>query len=225
MWRDLKISLYDLFGYFFPGAILLIAITMTIPWSAKADTWAVLILAAYLAGHVVQAVANIIFPSRRRIATDMKSVPKVIMDAVDDELEALLFKDSLPAKKPELNDILKPFDKFLLCDTVLTQKGNIENRDIFVYREGFYKGLTVSFFIFFLGLAYWLPAQELLIKMGQKPVSLPFQVLLILQICALGVTVLFYKRYVRFSQYKTNEAFYGFLAHMRTLDKEGKKAG
>jgi len=77
MVRDIKVTLYDIFGYLLPGAVFFAGITILfwaiyIPRTSLVlfrltiEIWVLVLLLAYFSGHIVQALGNLLtklFPS------------------------------------------------------------------------------------------------------------------------------------------------------------------
>jgi hypothetical protein len=222
MWNDLKVSLYDLFGFFFPGAIFSLAFVL-LTWSIffpkvtqfspnfKTTTWTIVILIAYLAGHVVQAIANRIFPSKKSIERSMndESMSKEFIDLARKEARTLLYG-------PGRVDI-KDIHLYRICDEILCQKGKPETRSIYEYREGFYRGLSISFFLLALAPLPRVVISGATVWLNTIPIS--WKLLLFMQIISFVISVLFYFRYRRFSDYKIREAILGFLVFQKAKDK------
>ena len=147
MWSNLKVSFYDLLGYFFPGAIFTIALLIlfcavffpsvfVFPFTITNAVAGVLLAIAYLAGHLVQAIANKVCPSPPRIAETMKKLPNPIKTALRDEVSS-----AYGLKSAELDNdwILR------LSQAAFTRIGILDNWVIYEAREGFYRGLFISF--------------------------------------------------------------------------------
>src|SRR5262249_4992618 len=69
MLKDIKVTLYDVFAYLIPGAVLVAALAMVVwafhfpnaPLSFSlpgAEAWVVLLAVAYVGGHMVQGLSN-----------------------------------------------------------------------------------------------------------------------------------------------------------------------
>jgi hypothetical protein len=69
MFKETKVTLYDVFGYLLPGAVLVAALA-TVAWAVYfpheplsfslpgAEAWVVLLAIAYIAGHMAQGLSN-----------------------------------------------------------------------------------------------------------------------------------------------------------------------
>ena len=68
--KDIQVTLYDVFGYLFPGAIFVAALFLAY-WTAflpphqdltkiTGAGWVFMLMVAYVSGHFVQALANLV---------------------------------------------------------------------------------------------------------------------------------------------------------------------
>ncbi len=105
---------------------------------------------------------------------------------------------------------------YALCDAAILQEGAtgaLEEREIYTYREGFYRGTFVGLSLVTASLfvPLWTKAQ-LLVAPGQKPFS-PSPCLIVVTILAVASSAcLFFRRYLRFRQRRIAFALSGFLA-------------
>ena len=214
MWNDIKVSLYDLFGYFFPGAIFCIALGILFwslffpdrfefPFVITKAIALILLLVAYLAGHLVQAVANRTCRTSSRIQEAMATLPDQIKVAVRSEV----------SRKYDLNVTeLKDDWVYRLSDYAFTRIGNVDNKVIFEAREGLYKGLFVSFAALSVSLFARMLAPAGRIQIQSTVIWLLWYRVLALGVICLAACPLLYQRYKRFSRYKILESILGFLA-------------
>jgi hypothetical protein len=166
MFKELQVTLYDIFGYLLPGAIILLGF-MLIFWAIFWPTtpiWVYVhpplslavcaVLFAYLAGHLGQAVGNF-----------LETLPhvKTVLEAklpLSVELNQMVY-DAVAARFGEKAKHLKPKELLTLCDQSLVHAASLGEREIFVYREGFYRGTCVALGFFALALVIrllWSPA-------------------------------------------------------------------
>ena len=151
MVKEVEVTLYDLFGYLFPGAVFfgflvllysLLFAGSTMPVDGIAGLgWAVLLACSYVLGHVVQALANLLL-GRWGNAVSL-GLPKA---------EA----DPLKRKVAEVTGLAESSvddDKLLsVCESYLQQNGKTEAGDIYVCREGFYRGMALATFLLALAV-------------------------------------------------------------------------
>jgi hypothetical protein len=161
MFRELKLTLYDIFGYVLPGIVLLAGLLVLL-WSLTApivplqltvsyswELWTVALLAAYFLGHAAQAICNVCHQPFRALEESVLSqasrskCPAPILDAVCDVL-----RKQMAVEPSELDGQWI----FRVCNELITQKGRVEDREMYTYREGFYRGSSVALVILSLSL-------------------------------------------------------------------------
>lgn len=217
MFKELQITLYDIFGYLLPGSIILIAVVILfwslfwpgaplalfadVPISATIG----LVFSAYLAGHLGQGIGNFMEklpPVKRKLETE---VP------LSSELSQLV-RDAVAARFGEQARSLSPKDLALLCDQALICACSPGEREIFVYREGFYRGNCVALALLGLTLALRLICSPTIIYLADARIEIHrIQLLLAALIAAFG-TWLSFRRYIRFSTHKNATCLARFLA-------------
>jgi hypothetical protein len=237
MWNNIRVSLYDLFGYFFPGAIFVIALWIfcwiLVPSAAGGftldmsnATWLVFIFGAYLAGHFVQALSNRIFPDAVKKTGEENSKAKGEGRAKRDKSPEHLPGPLLDQVWSEVwrtfgieRDGISRGELHILCDIALYQTGKVERREMMEAREGFYRGLPVSFAVLALSLfvALFFPGKTL--HMASGFIQFKWPLILVLDVISIMAVFLFHARYKRFCKYIDSEALIGFLAARRTKAK------
>src|SRR5260221_13796098 len=124
MFKELQITLYDVFGYLLPGAIIVVGLGVlfwtlfwpTAPLVIRTDPPVSVVvcsvLIAYLAGHLGQGIGNF-----------MEKIPYVkrtleVNLPISGELSGLV-QDAVAARFGEKARSLKPKEISLLCDQAL----------------------------------------------------------------------------------------------------------
>lgn len=223
MWNNIKVSLYDLFGYFFPGAIFCIALSIlfwalffparsVLPFTITKPVAVILLVIAYLAGHIVQAVANRTCRTSPRILEAMATLPDQIKAAVRNEISR-----KYDLKVAELKDDWV----YWLSDYAFTRIGSVDNKVIFEAREGLYKGLFVSFAALSISLLARMLVPGAKIEIQSAVIEFRWPLLLALGVLCLAACPLLYLRYKRFARYKNLESVLGFLAASKIAPKKG----
>jgi len=146
---NFKFTLYEFFGYLLPGTTLLgalliiawaiyhpgknIALDLKVPIFVSGAG----ILISYLLGHATQAIGNLIFRDYARQLAEPKQtlIPAQILLCVKNKIATIVMCSS-----PELS----PEWIVRFCDEAVVQGGKDGDREVFVYREGFYKGSAVA---------------------------------------------------------------------------------
>jgi uncharacterized protein YegP (UPF0339 family) len=151
---ELRVTLYDLFGYLAPGLVALTGLGLFF-WAVldpglkpdgdlKAVVWTALLLVAYLLGHVVQAIASYTPGLDYSLVETWRtnSVAGNFENVIKAKLEA---KGLLPSDATESQI-------YRICDVVTVQKAEASEHELFTYREGFYRGMSVALLIVAVGL-------------------------------------------------------------------------
>lgn len=149
MFKDIQITLYDLFGYLLPGAIVSFAIGIAF-WAlfwpslplvvpAQLSTLEIVfcLFTFYLVGHLGQAIGNLLvkLPNIRTWREQNISLSPGIRT---------LFLDAVSTCFGHAATSLSVDELFLLCDQTLIHNSSLGEREIFVYREGFYRGTYIA---------------------------------------------------------------------------------
>lgn len=120
---------------------------------------------SYFAGHLNQALGNLltmILPSPEKVALS-KGLPGNLPDDLV-QVARLKVSEMLGV---DLKNI-SPEWLFRICDEVLLQRGNCTDREIYQYREGFYRGLTLSFVVLAISLIVRAAIPGASLQIGQE---------------------------------------------------------
>jgi hypothetical protein len=158
----------------------------------------VVILTSYVLGHAAQALGNIFSHSIEisLLDIDTGSAPQWMRENAEEPARKIL---KVVSHKVEPMWIFRAVDEYAL------QNGKSGDRDIFVYREGFYRGMALSLFIL---------SSSLLVPMF-VPASLAFAngivhvsrwALLLTTLITTAVGYLFVRRYQHFVEYRVTHA-------------------
>ncbi len=199
--NTLKFSLYEVFGYLIPGTvafsgILLLDVLLfhqgyrtSVAWLDTKLGLFVMLGLAYLSGHIVQIIATAALPDPQTAILTWKRY------ATTQKLYARS-KKKLRSTQPGITreEILSA------CDSCLLAFGPSAEREIYVYREGFYRGNSVSLTI--CGIACLLTGSfkqyhDLIVTMGSSRSELLTGAVLCFALAA-GM----YFRALRFANYR-----------------------
>ena len=150
---DFRATLYDLFGYLVPGVVAVVAFglmwhrlfsgtpVLAFPLPTSVSAWVPFLFVSYIAGHLVQAIANATRPfnlSADNPGLGGGNIPASLMAIAKTRIAAQLGKD--------VKDIeaLSSSDVWALIDEVAADATGTANREIYIYREGFYRGMAVA---------------------------------------------------------------------------------
>jgi len=206
--KDIEVTLYDIFGYVFPGAVFTAALYLlywTIFPTSQLDLagisgtgWTFLLMVAYVAGHLVQALTNLAFKAQDG------TFPAEVVSAAQKKARDLI--------KPSGTGDLAPKTIFEICDHYVMQEGETATRDVYVYRKGFYRGMSAALLLLALALVVraCVPGATIALFGAERQFTLPE--LLVLAAGAGLFGWAFYQRYRRFERYLNNYAVYSALA-------------
>lgn len=230
MLKDIQVTLYDIFGYLVPGVVFVIGIVV-IFWAiflpsvpaalpqALTDNWLILLIFGYVGGHMTQALANTLTrltsTSKRPLfsARTPNHLPPALVAAATGKVSAIL-----DIEETEIStDLL-----YQVYDEMTAQFGVTSDRDIYIYREGFYRGLTISSLVLAIGLTLraFIPGTILDLSGTLQAVSraeLSFAV-----VAMVIVAWLSYERFKRFGLYRVTQAVIGSLLIMHKMKLQPK---
>lgn len=228
MLRDLRVTLYDIFGYLLPGAVFLAAIVILFwtlffpsipisPYRPTGEAWVILLLLAYFCGHFAQALGNLVaglLPETYELLLGKNqpgSLPESLIQAAKRKAGKMV------GVQPEKLDSQW---LYTACDQMVAQCGNTQDREVYQYREGFYRGLSVSYVALFLSLTLRaiIPGGAILTSDG--PHSIGKGVMAFLIALLLFASWLSFQRYRRFARHRVTGAVIGFLALLAQEDSE-----
>lgn len=216
--KELQVSLYDVFGYVAPGALALLGLYFA-GWrvilgdhqnwaTLTTGGWVGILLASYVMGHSIQAIGNVLTkclnasPEIKEIKEIQGKSPELITAATKSACRVT----ELPENTSLSFDVL-----FEIADNYLLQKGETDCRDIYVYREGFYRGMTVSFVVFAIGSLIRATGNEGSIAIFGVEIFISPVLATIFGIGAVGLAILSFQRYLRFSAYRVRNSIFAFL--------------
>jgi len=224
----IQLTLYEIFGYFLPGALASVSLALTywalciptVPFPAykgqpTLTAWVALIAVSYLMGHLVQGIGNRFLRGAENAALGPQGTIATEIRNVGRSRAAELMGIK--------TDSLDPISLFRFADEFSVQKGLLGDRDIFVYREGFYKGCTISLAMvcialllraIFEGTAIRMPAYVYFISRAQI-FTTAILVAIAARICK--------ARFHRFGAYRVTRAFFAFLVLSKSQDEQQKE--
>ena len=219
MFSGIQFTLYEIFGYMFPGVIGFFALALLywtvfltkLPLSYRAfilQDVVIILVISYLIGHLIQALANQLLRPVKKIESTIlvKGASEALPAALLDKVQLLVRERfNLDANKLQSEQLVK------LCYETVTQKTAVNQVERFEYREGFYKGLFVSFGLLSFGVATRSIIPPFLVNFGADIVQVPL--LLGFSLCILTVFAAFlsYFRYRRFRKKRVEKILYHFI--------------
>lgn len=216
--KEIQVSLYEIFGYLIPGVVA-VGASLIVYWTFFVSTpfvlahndgngWWLALFGSYLAGHLVQSLANIVLCRRTNISLVLESGSKLSMP-VEILNEAKRFAASLVGLKT--SGKLPASSVYEICDAYVQQKGINDSREVFVYREGFYRGLFMSMAL--LSATLFLRAfcaNSEVVWFGVHH-EFTWSELVFLAVISGSASWLFFRRFRRFGKYLLSHGIYSAL--------------
>lgn len=232
--KELQFTLYELFGYLLPGAVFCAGLSLLF-WAIfypqphvefdlkTVEVWVASLGFAYLGGHVAQAIGNIFakqFSSaEERVVNDEKSFPSSFVKACRAKIAKTLKQCDdislvLPDSSEPANDLSAQW-LYRFCDDAMLRTGKLGEREVYVYREGFYRGAFIGFLVlatglFSLALRLWFGTEDHKARLGV--LDLTGWRLIYFVVLAGIASRLLWNRYCRFADYRVTQALLGYLA-------------
>lgn len=227
--KDFEITLYDIFGYFIPGcvgliAVYLIAWRIVLPanqdWSTLSTLgWAIVAGVAYVMGHALQALSDVLYGVRWS-KPEKRILEKKCIDPLKDKMKSALHKaewaNNLSIKEDNSQNILL----YEIVDQYIRQHGKTKSRDMYRYREGFYKGLSVGFILLAVGAVVHMTGGQTTINALGISMTLTTQRMAFISALSVIIAILTWCRYRKFVEYRVKNCLYSFLT-IAKLPKDG----
>jgi hypothetical protein len=256
MVQSAKVTLYDVFCYLLPGLLFLGAVGILFwafhypdaplnPDLRGAEAWIVVLVIAYLAGHMAQAFSNwLLFvlacplkwlQKRERLKSWKWLQSKqwcfsnesiCLSEGSAEQLPAdvlLAAQQKVTTFTGIVPETLKTDLLFRFCDEAVVQRGTTGDREIFVYREGFYRGTWAALVAVCIALLFRLNAgtANLLAPDGPKPIGRD-AILFLFWTCVV-FSYFSFRRFRRFGRYRISQAILAFLTMPEEKKKEKKE--
>lgn len=217
MFKEIQISVYDIFGYLLPGAIVLVSLTLVfqslfwpgehfvIPAQLTVGVSVCFAFLAYVVGHLAQGIGNLLdqipwLKEKRPEEAGLSDEARELLRS------AVTERFGLAAGKLKFPELLE------LCDQTLVHHRSMGEREIFTYREGFYRGCFVGLVLLALGWILWAIRTRTSVMVGTDVFVLGRGTSwAIAMVCAGGAWVAF-RRYQRFGNYRIRSCLMRFLA-------------
>ncbi|HEY4089739.1 MAG TPA: hypothetical protein VGM43_27625 [Bryobacteraceae bacterium] len=214
--KSLEVTLYEVFGYFLPGCIVLLSLWLVfhtafwprdplILWQQLSKQGvAVLFFASYLLGHLAQALGNAL--------QDFKFFEPNDLSLGNTEMDKCL-RSAVSFRFKVQADQLSSGELYGLCDETLLHNKSLGEREIFTYREGFYRGVSIGLIILATSLLSSLILTiPIHVRLGATTTDMwPAPVIFLSSLSALGA-YLALGRYKRFKEYRFRRCALRFLA-------------
>lgn len=201
--QSLRVTLYEIFGYFVPGLIAITGIAIGF-WAVYLPTtpitpnvlkvrpvlFALIGFTSYIVGHLLQAIGNLHTRAEKRkdLCSDCESLRVAALNALARNYQIVPNSQSLS-------------EVTTLASAIMSQDGKTDNYEIFVYREGFYRAGYISFIALAISLSLRAIHPTFLGLHGSFYLVPRSSIIAMLSLCL--VTSLFYfLRFRRFGEYR-----------------------
>jgi len=201
--QSLRVTLYEIFGYFAPGLIAVAGFAIAI-WSiylpavpltsdvikSRPVLFVLIGFVAYVLGHLLQAVGNLHTRAEKRkgLCRDCESLQAIALDSLKNKYQITIACKSLS-------------DVTALAVAIMSQVGKTDEYEVFVYREGFYRAGYISFLI--LAVSFFLRIlNRALISVHGITFGLPNSLLIGCGIFCVISSIFFFLRFRRFGEYR-----------------------
>lgn len=207
-----------------------------------AEAWVIVLALAYMTGHMMQGLSNHLLTvlewpgkrlrewkraqswqwfQRRRwfCSNEHIYLTEGARECLPAEfLSAARAKAAAMSGAPE--KALEGEWLFRICDEAVVQRGNLGDREVFVYREAFYRGLTFALLGFAAALVVRMLRGETALVLAAGPRKVGSDVIAFCLVISLVFVYLSYRRYRRFGRYRISQAILAFLV----MPEEKKRA-
>lgn len=223
MLDNFTFTLYEIFGYLIPGSVALAGFGLiywalfmpTMPMDIATfqpglGTWVVMLGGSYILGHAAQGVGNKLLRGVETAALEMKSSP-LIRDTAFRCAAKILATD---AKDLEARWVYRVLDEYSV------QAGQPGDRDMFIYREGFYRGLCIALSFLAITLIVRATFPGTSIKFAHWTHIVSRTELALTTLFLVGLAALFLQRYRRYAEYRVTRAALAALVLTQSHDRK-----
>ena len=201
---SLKFTLYEILGYLAPGVVVLGALAIII-WAAflpddplpiaafslSKEAIVFGIFVAYAFGHLIQGLCNL-HPSPEKSAKKKNQHVTLLAGA----RLGLTSRCGFPVNDYEIADVAA------LAQTALLNTGKTDDFDVFLYREGFYRGSSAAYLLLAFAFLFRAFHGSAKLKFDRVVYPLTHSPLFFAAALSLLIAVVFYRRYIRFGAYR-----------------------
>jgi hypothetical protein len=181
-------------------------------WRVSPAGWAFGIFLSYLLGHVIQALGNLTLKAADDRTMSDKANPII---AHAKELAAAVCKTDLENVKDEDYIWL-----WRVMDEFCIQHGRVGDREIFTYREGFYRGTTISAALLGAALLLRMSVGAANVRIADTNFYVSRCELIAVFALASLLAWASYRRFRHFSKYRVARAIAAFIALSTPIHKK-----
>lgn len=217
--KNVELTLYDIFGYLFPGIVTIVALYLVV-WRVmlpndqnlnglSSTGWTAFIIAAYVIGHFTQGLSNVISRLLREnpehaVIANPDLVPRSV-------IQLATARACRPIPLPDAERV-NPQTLYDIMDHCLQQHGRTDNRDLYICREGFYRGLSAALWLLTIGAMFHLNGGRRDLAVFGINVTVTPALALFATVLSAVMAISAVMRYRRFAAYRVKNVVYAFLA-------------
>lgn len=180
--------------------------TIRLSWLSSPPLATLALVACYVIGHLCQAMGNAL-PALNRLPEDDFLAPNDFPPALLERATTILgLQLTIDASLVNLEH------RVALMDQIRRVAGNGSDHEVFVYREGFYRGMTVATGLIVLALVARLLFAYTSLQFANDRIQLDRSDNILLILACTGAVALFRARMRRFGRYRVQWAVEAFLA-------------
>ena len=202
--NSIKFTIYEVLGYLAPGIVTLAAMGLIL-WAAflpgrslmiKAPSYskeeiALAIFAAYALGHLMQGLCNA-HPTPEATAAKKNLHVKLLSGA----RQTLSARCGFPLDEYRIEDVVA------LAQASMSLTGKTDGFDVFLYREGFYRGSSGAYTLFGAAIVFRMFRGRTMVNYAGSAYALSPSFLVLSAALSFLFAYVFYRRYIRFGAYR-----------------------
>jgi hypothetical protein len=224
--KSLRFTIYEILGYVAPGLVCLAALCLIV-WAAfwpqtplaiaryttGKEEIALVLFAAYTLGHFVQGISNLHPNAEISVKKDQKH-------------RALIEQARLSlARRCKIDTYSYSITQLVsLSQGLLLHSGKTDDHEVFLYREGFYRGSSLSYVLLTVSLFVRALRHPTAIIVAGSRIDLTFHFFIFAIVLSSAVSFVFYQRYRRFGRYLILNLLHCACLPEQTSKKEDKAA-
>jgi len=239
MKNNIQITLYEVFGYFLPGVMAFASIfilSWAIFWPTSVlelRTFPIELLASaalgcYFLGHAMHALGGILGqpessafddpdPAPRTVIGNIVAMVKIVFGAI--QKRPVWFPHDIVQSAREHASRLTGIEPakitnpllFGFCDETLAQEGQIGDREIYQYRAGFYKSMSMALIVSVIAVLACITHPGMSVEHKGHVFQLTLIQYVALLIALLVILISYIRKYYWFAQHRARRAVLAFI--------------
>lgn len=219
--KSLRITIYEVLGYLAPGMVCLAALCVFIwaafwpqaplaiaKYSTGKEEIAFILFTAYMLGHFVQGMSNLHPNAEISIEKERKHIA-----LIEQARSSLARRCKIDTHDYSITHLVG------LAQGLLLHSGKTDDHEVFLYREGFYRGSSLSYLLLTIALIVRALCHPATIIISDNRFDLNYSFFVFAIFLSSAISVVFYHRYRRFGRYLILN-----LLHCACLPEKSAKA-